>query len=240
MINLQSLIIYEDRDLLVINKPAGLVVHEGSGNVGTTLVDLILNKYPEMKKLNWDDFSRPGIVHRLDKDTSGLIIVAKNSKTLNYLQKQFHDRKVEKIYLALVLGHVEPKNGEIKISIDRHHKIGKKMSVSYLGEGKPSITKYHTISNYNFNNDDLTLLEVRPKTGRMHQIRVHLKHKGHPVIGDQIYETKLSKKLSKELGLRRQFLHAHQLKITMPNGKEKEFISHLPENLKMILGKINL
>jgi len=235
MINLQSLIIYEDKDLIVINKPAGLVIHEGAGDVGTTLVDLMLNKYPEMSKLNWEDKSRPGIVHRLDKDTSGLIVVAKNPETLNYLQKQFHDRMVEKSYMALVLGKVEPSSGEIKISISRHLKDRKKMSVSYLGEGKPSITKYQTARNYKYKGGDLTLLKVHPETGRMHQIRVHLKHKGYPVIGDQTYNTKISKRISKELNLNRQFLHAYSLKIKIPSGDIKDFRSDLPQEFQKLL-----
>lgn len=235
-------IIYEDNNILVIDKPAGVVVHEGAGETGETLADFVVRKYPEMKKLVWDDPARPGIVHRLDKETSGIIIVAKNPATQKFLQRQFHDREVNKTYLALVLGKVSPSVGEISTTIRRDPSQRKKMSVSYLGEGKSATTFYKAKKYYPYliKNKSLilTLLEVMPKTGRMHQIRVHLKHKSWPVIGDQTYSTKESKKISKELEANRQFLHAYKIKFKLPTGKLLEIRSELPDDLSKILRKI--
>jgi 23S rRNA pseudouridine1911/1915/1917 synthase len=228
-------IICENQDFLVVNKPAGLVVHEGAGETGETLVDLVLKKYTDLKNLNWEEPARIGIVHRLDKDTSGVIIVAKNPETLKYFQEQFKSRTVEKTYLALVSGKVEPKIGNISMYIKRHPTHRRKMTVSYLGEGKPAVTEYKSVKNYTFKNHDLTLIEVKPHTGRMHQIRVHMKQKGYPVIGDQIYETKESKQISKKLNLNRQFLHAYKLKITIPGEKIQEFTAELPRELNEVI-----
>jgi len=231
-------IIYEDENFLVIEKPAGLVVHEGAGQIGETLADYIRQEYPKMANYTWLDPVRAGIVHRLDKDTSGIIIVAKNPETQKFFQDQFKAKTVEKSYSALVLGKVEPKEGEINIHIERHPKHPRKMSVSYLGQGKSAITKYKTIANYSLGNNFLTLLEVMPETGRMHQIRVHLKHKGYPVIGDQTYNTKESAKISQTLGANRQFLHAFKIKIRIPSGETKEFRSNLPHDLQKTLTDI--
>jgi 23S rRNA pseudouridine1911/1915/1917 synthase len=234
--------IYEDDNLLVIDKPAGLTVHEGAGEKKETLVDLIIDRYPEMKKLQWEDISRPGIVHRLDKDTSGIIIVAKNPETQKFLQKQFYDREVTKTYLTLILGKADL-NGEISTNIRRDPSHRRRMSISYLGEGKEAKTFYRSKKYYSYitknRNLILTLLEVKPRTGRMHQIRVHLKHKELPVIGDNVYNTKESKKIAKELNINRQFLHASKIKFKLPNGKTIEINSELPDDLKNVLLKLD-
>jgi len=253
-------IIYEDKNLLVIDKPAGVVVHEGAGHIrhdllveacraeetGKTLVDLVMDKYPEMKNLQWPDTSRPGIVHRLDKDTSGLMVVAKNPTTQKFLQEQFKDRTTSKIYLALVLGQVTPQEGKIIANIgrDQNNRLQQRVTPMVFswtkGKTRPAETHYKVIKSYQSSVDSrqLSLLEVRPLTGRMHQIRVHLKYLGYPIIGDPIYNTKESKKISKELNLDRQFLHAHKLKIKLPSGSEKEFTSNLSGDLQKLLEKL--
>jgi len=244
-------IIYEDKNLVVIDKPAGLVIHNPGKTKIPTLVDWLLKKYPEMKKEKWPDYSYPGIVHRLDKDTSGLLIIAKNPQTQKFLQKQFKQRKVDKRYLALVLGTVKPKKGKIIALVGRDQKNRLKQKASSLvlswtkGRTRPAETIYQLKKQYHIPKDknnkktvDLSLLEAKPITGRMHQIRVHLKYLGYPIIGDQVYNTKQSKKISQKLGLKRQFLHAYKLKLKLPGGKIKEFCSNLAEDLQEVLKKI--
>lgn len=232
-------IIYEDDDILVIDKPAGLVVHEGAGKEEWTV-----------KK-----WSKSEIVHRLDKDTSGLMVLTKSKEAAENLKNQFAQRQVRKEYTTLVLGKVEPKRGEISGKIGRSSKNRQKMAVLYLGQGREARTGYEVIQQYRHpcesrdpgnnildsrlrGNDrcTLSLLKVFPKTGRTHQIRVHLKHFGYPVIGDQKYFTKISRKISKELELNRQFLHASRLEFKHPRtGERVEFKSDLPKKLNLLL-----
>lgn len=207
-------IIKEGKDWLVIEKPTGLVVQEGPGHAEGTL----------------DKMGDWFLVHRLDSGTSGLLLLAKTETARDFFQTQFKNRTIEKKYLALVAGHLEPKKGEIKLPILRHPKHRQQMTISYLDKGKPAITQYQVIKYFS----NASLLEVKPLTGRMHQIRVHLKHLGHPVIGDQTYNTKESKKISKSLGLNRQFLHASYLKFHSPDGALIELKSNLPEDLEKI------
>lgn len=219
-------IVYEDKDILIIDKPSGLVIYPGAGEEKKT----VLGEFDKLGK-------KVEIVHRLDKDTSGLLILAKNLAAKEDLQKQMKERKIQKEYLALVLGKVEPKKGEISLPIRRHPKHRRKMTISYLSFGKPALTKYKVIKYLK----EATLLVCQPITGRMHQIRVHLKHLGHPVLGDQTYKTKISNKISKSLGLSRQFLHAHKIKIKHPSTKKTlEFKSPLPKELKKVLSKIKV
>ena len=217
-------IIYEDDDLLAIDKPAGLTVHPAPGHPSHTLVNAILSHFPHLA--NMGDSLRPGIVHRLDKDTSGVMLVAKNATAQAKLQEQFKSRAVEKTYLALVKGHLAPERGMIEAPIGRHPSNRKKMAV--VSRGREARTMYQVvryIGNY-------TLLEVKPETGRTHQIRVHLAAIGYPVMGDALYGVK-SPLLS------RQFLHAHRLKIKLPSsGEFKEFMSPLAEDLERALGKM--
>ena len=233
-------IIYSNTDFAVLDKPAGIVVHEGAGETGKTLVDIILEQYPDIKNHIWPDPTRPGIVHRLDKDTSGLIIVAKNPETQKIFQDEFKNRKVNKTYLALVFGKVSPSEGTIKSAIHRSKSDRRRMTTSLLGDGKESITKYKTLNTYNFNNNILSLVEVKPETGRMHQIRVHFKYKGYPVIGDQVYNTKISNRVSKDLNLNRQFLHAYKLKISTPSHEIINYQSDLPQDLIDTLHKLKI
>ena len=205
--NYKLQIIYENNNLLVVDKLAGV---------------------------NADDI--PKRVHRLDKDTSGILLVAKNDKALEFLQKQFKEKKVEKKYIALVIGHLKAKEGIIETLLGRSPKDRRKQKV-YLphepgSEGKrEAITKYKVLQRF----ENYDLIEAEPKTGRKHQIRTHLAYSGHPVAGDKLYGFRHQ---PAPKGLTRQFLHASELKITMPDGKTKEFKSELPEDLKETLNNL--
>ncbi|MEO8825331.1 MAG: RluA family pseudouridine synthase [Chthoniobacterales bacterium] len=174
-------ILYEDDDLLVINKPAGVTVHPGAGRHDHTLVNGLLHYCASLSVIG--GVQRPGIVHRLDRETSGCIVVAKNDLSHQELSRQFAAREVTKVYLAVVAGRITPPAGIIDAPIGRHRIHRKKMMVVEEPKGKPAITAYRMLAHEN----DLTLVECRPKTGRTHQIRVHLKHIGHGILGDPIY-----------------------------------------------------
>lgn len=234
-------IIFEDKYLLVIDKPAGLVVHPNEKNEpNETVVSWLIRRYPEIKQYNWPEPWRPGIVHRLDKDTSGALVLAKDPQTLEVLQKQWQAREVEKTYLALVFGELK-KNSTINLNILRH-KDKKKQTVSALKlseQQKESKTDYYILRHIKTKKDVVTLLKVKPETGRTHQIRVHLKAIGEPIVGDQTYFTKPSKRFSKKWGIERQFLHAAALKIKHPQtNREMVFQSPLPTALQKFLEKL--
>lgn len=219
--NIPLNIAYEDRDVLVIDKPAGLTVHPAPGHPSGTLVNAILAHCPDLAGIKGS--IRPGIVHRLDKDTSGLMMVAKTDAAQLGLSAQIKKREITKVYLALVQGHLTPSKGAIEGPIGRHPKDRKKMAI--VSTGREARTFYE-VKRYI---GDCTLLEVRPETGRTHQIRVHLSSIGHPVVGDAVYGKK------SEL-LSRQFLHAHRLGFRLPsNGEYVEFESGLPEDLERAL-----
>ena len=217
-------IIYEDADLLVVDKPAGLTVHPAPGHPGHTLVNAILAHFPHLADIS--DSLRPGIVHRLDRDTSGVMLVAKNRIAQANLINQFKDRTIVKAYLALVKGQLTPERGIIEAAIGRDPRNRKRMSV--VTEGREAHTEYRVIKyvgNY-------SLLEVIPETGRTHQIRVHLAAIGYPVAGDPMYGMK-SPHLS------RQFLHACRLGFKLPStGEYVEFTSELPPDLAKALKDI--
>ncbi len=225
-------IIYDDDNLLVVDKPAGVIVFpEGDISGEKTLIDYLTEKYPEFK--NAGEPPRYGIVHRLDKNTSGILLVAKSAKSLIFLQKQFKNREVDKKYIALVVGNVKDNKGIIHTLIDRAPKDKRKQKVYLTGEpgseGKrEAITEYKVLERYG----EYTLLEVQIKTGRRHQIRCHLSYIQHPIAGDKMYGFKNSPAPE---GLDRQFLHATYLKIQLPDGEIKEFKSDLPKNLKKII-----
>jgi len=216
-------IVYENEDVLVINKPAGLVVHPSKPNQSDTLVNGLIAYYPGIKNVG-DDPMRPGIVHRLDKDTSGLMVVAKNNTSFEYLKKQFAERKVIKKYLALVHGRVRDEKGTITKAISLSKKSHQKRSALLDDKAKKAWTEYKILKRF----EDYTLLETYPKTGRTHQIRVHLTSIGHPIVGDRQYRFKRQPELP---GLKRQFLHAAYLKLKLPNGKLIELKSDLPKDL---------
>ena len=217
-------VIYEDRDIAVVDKPAGLVVHPAAGHYNHTMANALLARFPELA--GSEDRTRPGIVHRLDKDTSGLIVVAKNQEALADLSGQFKGRQVSKSYLALLKGHVLPESGAIEASIGRDPANRKKMAIRE--GGRPARTEYKVIRFFK----DCTLVEARPKTGRTHQIRVHFSAVGHPVVGDSVYGGK-SEIIS------RQFLHAYHLGFYLPSsGDYVEFTSELPADLEEVLRKL--
>lgn len=221
---------YEDDDLLVINKPAGMVVHPSAGHEQDTLVNAVLAYCPELPVIGSE--KRPGIVHRLDKDTSGLIIVAKNERALHMMQAQFKKRTISKVYLALVEGQVQPPAALIDAPLGRDPRSRKKMSVIPPGrspslEARPSQTDYRTLISY----DDYTLLECQPRTGRTHQIRVHLAYIGFPIVGDTIYGRR-----KRKLGLKRHFLHATRLTFERPSDMEEVTVNaELPPDLQASL-----
>jgi len=219
-------IIYEDKDVIVLNKPAGLLVHPTPKKEKKTLVSLLIKHCPKIKEVG--SLLRPGIVHRLDKDTSGLMIVAKNSRAYQYLIQQFKNRKIIKKYIALVFGRIKDKKGKIVYHITR-----KGLKIGLGLEGKAAETDYRVIEYYN----DFTLVEAKPKTGRTHQIRVHLHKIGHPIVGDKIYKFKRKRF---PYSISRQFLHARYLKLRLPSGKTAEFKAELPKELKSILLKLTL
>lgn len=228
-------ILYEDDDVLVVNKPAGMVVHPAAGNWGGTLVNAVLFHAPDLEGVGGQH--RPGIVHRLDKDTSGVMVVAKNDRSHRELQRQFHDREVEKVYLALVYGGLSPERGEINAAIGRDPRDRKRMGVVPASQGRPAATRYETVSVYRLpgTGERLTLLACRPLTGRTHQIRVHLAHVHHPIVCDEVYGPRRKLPFS----CPRQFLHAHRLRIRLPaTGQPVEFIAPLPADLQGILDRL--
>jgi 23S rRNA pseudouridine1911/1915/1917 synthase len=221
-------IVYEDQDMIVVNKPAGMVVHPAVGHLQGTLVHALLAYSPELAAM--DNDQRPGIVHRLDKNTSGLILIAKNDSVHRWLQDQFRARKVQKTYLALVDGHPPTPNGRIETPIGRSPASRKKMAVVVPQKGRSAVTEYRTLEKYNKH----TFLEVHPITGRMHQIRIHLDFIGCPVVGDTVYGLR-----KPSLPLDRHFLHAARMTINLPNKSQPHtFEAELPEELKQALREI--
>ena len=217
-------IIYQDKNLLVIDKPAGIISD-------VELMPKLVKKFPERKEAG--NYPRYGLIHRLDKDTSGILLIAKDNDALSFFQKQFKQRKVEKKYTALVYGIMPADKGEIKTLISRNgikQKVlplhGPKKTDSRIAE-----TFWKVIKRYK----KYTLVEASPKTGRKHQVRVHLSYLGFPVVGDNLYSFKNQKPPK---GLQRQFLHANQLKIRLLDGNEKNFQSNLPEELKQIINTL--
>lgn len=221
-------VIYEDDDVVAINKPAGMVVHPAPGHQAGTLVNALLAHFPELAGLADGEESSarwPGIVHRLDKQTSGLILVAKHETARRFLQRQFKQRKVEKTYVALVEGQLQPSHGIIDAPIGRDPRRRQRMAVRHRG-GRPAQTVYHLIKYLN----DCSLLSVQPITGRTHQIRVHFAAIDHPVVGDHVYGYR-----RRRPGVRRQFLHARKLALTLPSGETREFVAPLPADLRQTL-----
>lgn len=221
-------IIYEDDQIIVINKPAGIVVHPSAGHSTGTLIHAVLSHAPELTGIG--GVARPGVVHRLDKDTSGLILIAKDDKTHRWLQDQFKLRKVYKVYTALVDGHPPTTRGRIEAAIGRDPKNRKKMSVYPQGKSRESITEYTEIKRFLKH----TLIEAHPFTGRTHQIRVHMSFLGCPIAGDTLYGYRKS-----SIPIKRHFLHASVLSIILP-GKSEEtvFEAPLPDELQFLIAEL--
>ncbi|OQX65305.1 MAG: hypothetical protein B5M51_01110 [Anaerolinea sp. 4484_236] len=221
-------ILFENGDVMVVNKPAGMVVHPSAGHDSGTLVHAALAHAPEMEGIGGE--IRPGVAHRLDKDTSGVIIMAKNDGALQWLQKQFMARSVQKAYLALVDGAPPTPTGRVEAPIGRDPAHRKKMAVVSPGKGRDAISEYKTLESF----ADHTLLEVSILTGRTHQIRLHCAFIGAPVVGDTLYGHRKQK-----VKVPRQFLHAASLRITLPNEtKPRIFEAALPEELETILAEL--
>ena len=223
-------IIFENNDLMVVNKPAGMVVHPSAGHHSGTLVHAALAHAPDIEGVG--GIQSPGVVHRLDKDTSGLILLAKNDAAHHWLSDQFRTREVEKAYLALVDGAPPTSSGRVEAAIGRDPVDRKRMKVVPPGKGRSAVSEYRTLRRY----PDHSLLEVRPITGRTHQIRLHLKFLGCPVVGDRVYGHK-----HPSLPLQRQFLHATRLRIKILGESEaSEFEAPLPEELNVVLDELKL
>jgi 23S rRNA pseudouridine1911/1915/1917 synthase len=224
-------VVYEDADLLVIDKPAGMVVHPAPGHAGGTLVNALLAHVPELE-LDMGDEARPGIVHRLDKDTSGLLVVAKRRPAHEALSRQMAARTMLKQYLAAVAGKPSPPAGIVDAPIARDPRDRQRMAI--VSNGRPARTRYGTerdLSRY-------TLIRATLETGRTHQIRVHMASTGHPILGDPLYGRRTLKDAA-TLGLTRQFLHAHRLGFTLPStGEWREFVSPLPDELQRVLERL--
>jgi len=228
---------YEDSDLIVVNKPAGMVVHPSLGHEGGTLVNALLAHCPDLEGVGGE--RRPGIVHRLDKDTSGLIVAAKHDHALWYLQNQFKQRTVTKVYLALVNGSLQPPEALIDAPIGRDPRHRQKMAVvtSTRGDARPAQTAYRALTTYGAgsNGNVYTYVECRPHTGRKHQIRVHLAYVGFPVVGDPLYGRRKD-----PLALNRHFLHAAELSFRRPSDDEELHITaELPDDLQAVLSRLS-
>ncbi len=220
-------VLYEDADILVINKPSGMVVHPAPGHPKDTLVNAVLYHAPE---ISIQGSTRPGIVHRLDKDTSGVMVVAKSDRAQTSLVEQWLERTVIKHYAALVAGVIDEEEGTIDAPIGRDQVNRQRMGTSRAG--REAITHFHVQERF----DDATLLDVRIETGRTHQIRVHLAFISHPVVGDAIYGNKVSERIARDYGTTRQFLHASSLTFKLPGTEEmRTFSAPLPHELEDLL-----
>ena len=218
-------IVFENDDLVVIDKPAGMVVHPAAGHSQGTLVNAVLGHDPELEGIGGE--LRPGIVHRLDKNTSGLILVAKNDRTLEMLQDQFRLRQVRKVYIALSDGHPQTPTGRIEAAIGRDTSLRKQMAIVPDAKGRPAASEYKVLESFS----EHTLFEVHPETGRTHQIRLHLAFINCPIVGDTVYGRR-----KPSLPIERHFLHAARLTIQLPGEPEpRTFESPLPSDLLEVL-----
>lgn len=219
-------IVYEDADVLVIDKPAGMVVHPAPGHPRGTLANAVVHHAPEISIAG---SNRPGIVHRLDKDTSGLMVIAKTDRARVSLVKQWNVRSVEKLYVALASGVVEPNEATVDVPVGRDPVARSKMAV--VANGRDAVTHFNVRERF----VDATLLDLLIDTGRTHQIRVHLDFIGHPVVGDITYNRRSGRTGGNSPLVNRQFLHASRLAFDLPGGKRVSFDSPLPEDLQMAL-----
>ena len=244
--NIKLNVVYEDKDVLIVNKPAGMVVHPGAGNYKNTLVNALIYKYANnLSDINGS--TRPGIVHRIDKETSGLLVVAKNNKAHSNLGKQFSEHTIQRTYQALAWGILRPLNGRVETLIGRSRKNRQLMSVTEI-TGKKSITNYKTLKVFNIKDiPKISFVECELETGRTHQIRVHMAYKNNSLLGDQQYGKKnlKFKKINEEFEdklkvLNRQALHAKSLGFIHPTSKKLiQFESKLPKDFKKILDLLN-
>ncbi|OHA00504.1 MAG: hypothetical protein A3C07_01490 [Candidatus Sungbacteria bacterium RIFCSPHIGHO2_02_FULL_47_11] len=228
-------VIYSDKNLIVINKPPGISVHGGNGVRGETLVDLLLKQFPEIKNVGDEPAIRPGIVHRLDKDTSGVMVAARNQKSFEILKELFKTRKVEKIYCAIVCGLMRQKKGTIDFPIGRILKNPTKRGVAVARHGIKGAREARTDFRVIKTSKEYSFVELNPKTGRMHQLRVHLKAIGHPVACDRIYG---GARVCCPSEAGRQLLHAQSLSFSFPEGKKLHFEADAPPDFRVALESI--
>jgi 23S rRNA pseudouridine1911/1915/1917 synthase len=226
-VKLDIKVIFENKDIVVIDKPPGLVVHPAPGYKGVTLVEGLLYKYKDIQDVGGSQV-RPGIVHRLDKDTSGVMLVAKTQGMFEHLKDSFATRKIKKEYVALVCGHVPSKQGIIDSQIGKHPTDFRRMTTVNPTNPKLSLTEYQVLEYL----DGYTLIMVKLHTGRTHQIRVHFSSLGFPLAGDTLYGK------CRVPGLERQFLHARKIEVQLPDGIWIEAESELPEDLNQVLSKL--
>jgi 23S rRNA pseudouridine1911/1915/1917 synthase len=240
---LTPIIIFEDDNLIVLDKPSGLLVHHDGRDNEYTLTDWLLEKYPDMKgvgeplmirnRKEEKEIDRPGIVHRLDKDTSGVMVVAKNQETHAFLKQQFQERSVTKTYICVVWGNIKEGKGTIDVPIGKSKRDFRQWQAGSSSRGllRDAQTSFEVLNRIQENGEYFAVCRVFPKTGRTHQIRVHMKYKHHPLVGDILYAP--SKPLV--LGFSRLALHAESLKISLPSGEEKTFYSELPQEFQKLL-----
>jgi len=235
-------VIYEDEDIVVLNKPSGVIVNKADTTKNEfTVQDWLEERFKDkfISEEGHDFYQRAGIVHRIDKETSGILLVAKNKESFENLQAQFKDRKVEKTYVALAHGRIEPAEGEISVPIGRLPWNRARFGV--LAGGKEAVTKYKVIAYYKSpvkDKEELTLLELYPKTGRTHQIRVHLKYINHPIFGDELYAGRKTARDDRKI-LPRFFLHAKKISFFHPKtGERVDFESRLPQELQTVLDRL--
>lgn len=228
--NIKIEIIYEDENIIAINKSAGISVHPARLSETNTLVNWLIHKFPETKSVGDDPKTRPGIVHRLDKDTSGVMLIAKNQKAYEELKDKFKNRGIEKKYLAIVYGKLEKKSGAIEKPIARSSNYKKQIIANRKTRtiSRPALTEYKVVKEF----DIYSLIEVTPKTGRMHQIRVHMKSIGHPILGDEKYR---SKSVKGDNIAKRQMLHAERITFNL-FGKNYVISAKIPQDFHEIIG----
>lgn len=222
-------IVAETPEFLIVEKPAGLLTHATPSSNELTLADWLVKRYPELSNVG-EDPARPGIVHRLDRDVSGILVVPRTAEAFTYFKQQFAERHIEKTYAALVHGQVED-DGEVTLSISRSHSDRRRMAARHDATGRPARTAFRIVKQYAHH----TLLAVLPETGRMHQIRVHLRAIGHPIYGDQLYRGRHQK----EDPLPRPFLHATRLTFVDPAGARRTYESDLPSELQQVLDRLD-
>ena len=231
-------IVYDSPDFVVINKPPGLLTHpRNKDDKRPSVLSWFLEKYPEAKSVG-EDLTRPGIVHRIDKDTSGLLILVKTQKSFLHFKKLFHDRLISKTYIALVYGDLKNDRGIIDAPL---FKFGTRQSTRPVKEGKSleraAVTEYSVLKRFSDDANPYTLVEVSPKTGRTHQIRIHFKSIGHPVVGDPIYGGQAGKDDYLRLG--RFLLHAQKLSLVSPTGQALFFETDPPDSFQQEITKLN-
>lgn len=235
--NLQISVLYEDKNILVINKPAGIQIHPSATENQNTLTNWLVFKYPGITSVGADP-TRPGIVHRLDKDTSGVLVIAKTQESFEKLKKLFSEREIKKTYTALVYGILSQTSGTINKPIARSATFRKQVipegRTKFKGIPREAITKYEVLQTFQYSNTPYSLLTVHPQTGRMHQIRVHLSSIGHPIVGDVLYKRKEFKAFPTA---KRQLLHAQEISFTL-FGKEYVFNTSLPKDFRDFMKRL--